>query len=373
LDGLLRTRLRLTLPAAEANIKATILGHDETIRAVETELVRSTFTFLGICLMLVATSGHPAESRYSKLIRKRFRLLFERGGKKDGTGMATIGTGFLALSRNDPATLEIVQDEYKAEDFLGLIAANGTLVELFRILQYATSVFRGELLNKLDAAITSTLVDKTIAAGRSIGNRNWTLRELAGSAPVFLKRLEQAIGAGPFLRLIAANRTLIELFRILQYASPAFREELLEKLDAAAASALVDKTIAAGRSIGTLHLDMRKLAGSAPDLLKRLEQAIGAGSFLRLTAANGTLFELFRILEYATVAFRGELLEKLDAATTSSLVDKTIAASRSIESLHHILRQHSKPLNQRERLEALIGTEGWWRLLKGVVSALSTV
>jgi hypothetical protein len=82
--------------------------------------------------------------------------------------------------------------------------------------------------------------------------------------PDLLGRLEQAIGAVHFLRLIAANGTVFELFRILQYATPAFRTALLDQLKEATALQLVDKTIAAGRSIGTLHLAMRELGDEAP-------------------------------------------------------------------------------------------------------------
>ena len=159
---------------------------------------------------------------------------------------------------------------------------------------------------------------------------------------------------------------MFELFKALEHATPTFREELLEQLDEVGAGELVDKTIAAGRSIGTLHLALRELGDADEALLKRLEQTIGAVRFLRLIAANGTLFELFKALEYATPTFREELLEQLDEVSAGELVDKTIAAGRSIESFHHALWQLRQHLGKREQLEKLLGIDGWWRLLIGV-------
>jgi len=191
------------------------------------------------------------------------------------------------------------------------------------------------------------------------------MRKLGKADEDLLGRLEKTIGAGRFLRLIVANGSLFELFMILKHTTPTFPEELLGQLDDATAGALVDKTIAAGRSIGTLHLAMRELGEADEALLGRLEETIGAGRFLRLIASNGTLFELFRIIEYATPTFREALLGQLDDASVGQLVDKTIAAGRSIESFHYTLRQLARTPVLRERLEELLGIEGWCRLITG--------
>ena len=158
---------------------------------------------------------------------------------------------------------------------------------------------------------------------------------------------------------------MYELFKILEYATPDFRTELLDQLDENMAQRLVDKTIAAGRSIGTLHLAMRELGESDAELLAQLERTIGAVQILRLIVANGTVFELFKILEYATPDFRTELLDQVDENTVHRLLDKTIAAGRNIESLHFTLGQLART-NHRGRFEELVGTSGWWRLVIGV-------
>ena len=75
------------------------------------------------------------------------------------------------------------------------------------------------------------------------------------------------------------------------------------------------------------------------------------------------MFELFHILKYATPTFRKQLLGHLDEVSVGELVDKTIAAGRSIESFHHTLRQLSQHLGQRDQIEKLLGIDGWWLLL----------
>jgi hypothetical protein len=363
LETLIHSRLNLLDGIGEAQIKARVLA-DQAVRAgIEAQLDRCTFSFLHIGLSLLSFASHPAKGQYTELLVKRFRILFERQGV-DTPGMTTIGTGFFTLSKNAPVALEAVQDEHGAEAFLRLIAANGSLVELFRIVENASSAFREMLLDRLDEPTAAALVDKTIAAGCSIGTLHLAMRELGEADPGLLGRLEEAIGAARFLRLIAANGSLMELFRILQYASSAFREDLLDRLDEPTAAALVDKTIAAGRSIGTLSLAMRELGEADPGLLGRLEEAIGAARFLRLIAAKGTLFELFMILKYASSAFREDLLDRLDEPTAAALVDKTLAAGRSIGTLSLAMRE----LGEADpgllgRLEEAIGAARFLRLI----------
>ena len=367
LETVLRSRLKLVEGTAEQTIKANLLANADMLAYIEAHLDRCTFTFLHICLHNLASADHPAKGHYLDLVEERFRILFQRGCEgSDTIGLATISTGLLTFARYAPATLETIQTEYLAEGFLRLIAANGTLFELFKILKRVTLPFREELLGQLDDTAAGALVDKTIAAGRSIGTLGLVMRELREADPALLGCLEQAIGAGRVLRLIVANGTLFELFRILEYATPTFREALLDELDATAAGALVDRTIDPGRSISTLHLAMRQLRETDDALLGRLEQAIGAGRFVRLICANGTLFELFRILLYATRSFREALLGQLDDATAEGLVDKTIASGRSIEYFHYTLPQLARTPGQRERLEEWLAIERWWRLIIGI-------
>ena len=365
LELVLTGRLKLAEGSVEAGIKASVLA-DEAIQAgVEAHLNHCSFNFLNICLINLSIAAHPALRRYLELVENRFRLLFQHHHDGfDSIGLKTVGTGFLSLRRNAPDVLARMEEEFGSENLLCLIVANGNLFELFRILQYATSAFREALMDRLDPGRATALVEKTITARRSVGTLHFTIRELSKTDPALLGRLEQAIGAQQFLRLIAANGTLFELFRIMEYATPAFREALMDRLDPDGAAALVDKTIAAGRSVGTLPLTMRELSETAPALLGRLEQAIGAQQFLRLIAANGTLFELFRIMEYATPAFREALMDRLDPAEAAALVDKTIAARRSVGTLHLTMRELSETAPVLlGRLEQAIGAQQFLRLI----------
>ena len=361
----LHTRLKLMEGMADAQIKSRVLNEEFIMDVIEEHLQDCSFTFLLVCLMVLSSVSHPTKERYVGFIERRFQILFENAcNGRDSIGIITLGTGFRALARNAPSSLVVVQETYGAVRFLRLIIANGTLIELFRILHYATPVFREDLLGLLDEAKAAALVGKTINARRSIGTLSLVLRELNNTDKDLLERLEQTIGAGPFLRLIVTNGTLVELFSILQHTTPTFREALLVLLNEANVGKLVDKTIANGRSIGTLNLVLRELNNTDKDLLERLEQTIGAGPFLRLIVANGTLVELFSILQHTTPTFREALLVLLNEANVGKLVDKTIANGRSIGTLDFVLRElNNTDKDLLERLEQTIRAGPFLRLI----------
>jgi hypothetical protein len=306
---MLHSRLKLIEDTAEAQMKAGVLNEKFVRDGIEDHLHDCSFTFLHVCLVVLTSVSHHAKEHYAGFIERRFHMLFENAlDGCDSAGMATVGTGFMALARNAPSRLEAVQDKYGAGRFLRLIAANGTLFELFRILQYATPTFREELLGQLDEVSAGELVDKTIAAGRSIGTLDLTLRELGDADEALLGRLEQTIGAGRFLRLIAANGTLFELFKVLEHATPTFREELLEQLDEVSAGELVDKTIAAGRSIESLHHTLRQLR-QHPSQRDQLEKLLGIDGWWRLLIGVGTLNSLIQITRAMSREFRRAMVE----------------------------------------------------------------
>src|SRR5205823_6404895 len=138
------------------------------------------------------------------------------------------------------------------------------------------------------------------------------MRELENTDETLLFRLEQRIGAERFLYLITSNGTIFELFSIIKHATQEFAGQLLDYLDEKGVQQLIDKTIASGRSVGTLSLAMRELWSTDESLLIRLEQCIGAERFLNLIKANGTVFELFGILRHGTPQFSSQLLDQLE-------------------------------------------------------------
>jgi len=349
----------------EARVRAAVLGHKAIESAIESHLAKFSFTNLGLCVRWLSAAEHPAKVSYVELIEQRFRILFGRENPGDDTaGMNTLGTGLLVLRRCALDRWQAVLNRHGSDAFLRLILANGSLSELFKILANSTPQFRAALLEQLTSTQAEALLDKTIAAGRSIGTLNLAMRELGETNPDLLVRLEHAIGAPAFLRLLLSNATLSDLFKILQYATPQFRAALLGQLTSTQAEALLDKTIAAGRSIGTLHLAMRELGETDPDLLVHLERAIGATAFLRLILSNGTLSELFKILQYATSGFRAALLEQLTSTQAEALLDKTIAAGRSIGTLSLAVRElgETDP-DLLAALERAIGAPAFLRLI----------
>ena len=365
LNLVLRTRLKLCSPAEDAGLKAQLLAAPTVLALVREQLAMVPFgMFLG-SLRSLAHAQHTAQSDYVDLLCARLDLLFNptsHDGKRPD--ILHIGFGLYALRRFAPARWEALWQQHPPAAFMQLLLDQGEIVELFKVLVYAPVEFRAALLAQLDAAQAERLLNKTISAGRSIGTLSLAMRELNNTDPALLAGLEQAIGAPGWMRLIDANGTVFELFKVLERATPEFRAVLLAQLDAAQAERLLNKTIRAGRSIGTLHLAMRELNKTDPTVLAGLEQAIGAPGWMRLIDANGTLFELFGILQYATPEFRPALLAQLDAAQAERLLNKTINAGRSIGTLNLAMRElnNSDP-TVLAGLEQAIGAPGWMRLI----------
>ncbi len=362
----LRTRLKLCSPDEDASLKAQLLAAPTVIALVREQLAMVPFGMFLVSMVVLERALHTAQSDYVELLCARLHLLFNPvSDDAKHLGMITIGSGLAALRRFAPAHWEALAQQLPPAAFMQWILDQGGIMELFQVLQFSPAEFRIALLAQLDAAQAERLLNKTISAGRSIGTLNLAMRELNKTDPTLLAGLEQAIGAPGWMRLIDANGTLFELFHILQYATPEFRAALLAQLDAAQAERLLNKTISAGRSIGTLNLAMRELNKTDPTLLAGLEQAIGAPGWMRLIDANGTLFELFHILQYATPEFRAALLAQLDAAQAERLLNKAITAGHSIGTLNWAMREllsHTEP-TLLARLEQAIGASGLMRLI----------
>lgn len=185
-------------------------------------------------------------------------------------------------------------------------------------------------------------------------------------APARWEALWQQHPPAAFMQLLLDQGEIVELFKVLVYAPVEFRAALLAQLDAVQAERLLNKTISAGRSIGTLDLAMRELNKTDPTVLAGLEQAIGAPGWMRLIDANGTLLELFHILRRATPEFRPALLAQLDTQGAEALVSQTVCAGRAIESLDKSMGVVMRNPALRQQLERCLGAKAWWRLVLGV-------
>ena len=361
----LRTQTHLSSDISETRIRSAVLGDEAIQVAIRENLVKQSFNNLALCVQWLSAAEHPAKAHYAKMLQQRFQILFEEADSNaDTIGMSTVAQGLLALRKLAPDTQVTVLKEHGPDAFMQLILANGTLVDLFRVLQYANPEFQTALLDQFTSQQAELLIDKTIAAGRSIGTLSLRMREMGDADPQVLARLEQAVGAPSYLRLILAKGTLFDLFMLLEYSNPEFRTALLDQFISQQAEELIDKTIAVGRSIGTLHFTMRELGDADPQVLARLEQAVGAPSFLRLILANGTLVELFKVLHYANPEFRTALLDQFTFQQAEELIDRTITAGRSIGTLHFTVRELGDADPQMlARLEQAVGAPRFLRLI----------
>jgi len=285
-----------------------------------------------------------------------------------GRSIGTISLPLRELKKSDPDLLEALEQKVGVERYLRLIVGAGTIFDLFMILKYSSLPMVGRIVEELDDEILDVLIDKTIASGRSIGSIHWALQELKKSDPDLLKALEQKMAARRYLRLIVGAGTIFELFMILQYSSLPMAGRIVEELDDEILDVLIDKTIASGRSIGTIHSALKELKKSDPDLdlLKALEQKMAARRYLRLIVGAGTIFELFRILQYSSLPMVGRIVEELDDEILDVLIDKTIASGRSIGTINLALRELKKSApSLLAALERRVGAECYLRLIRG--------
>ncbi|MFC1502584.1 hypothetical protein ACFL6A_04165, partial [bacterium] len=271
-------------------------------------------------LFLTSKTIEGQEKFYTNLVGEKFNRLFSEGANTEA--MITIGSGLLSLSRNSPSTLKEIEEVYGAEKFLDLVLANGTLFELFSVLQYTTPEFAAKILDALNDEKAEKLTKKTKAAGRSIGKIHLAMRNLAktdeeqdtaGTEHALLERLQQRIGAGRFLNLILANGTLIELFRILRRATPKFAVDLLNVSSKSEIKHLIDRTIKAGRSI-ELHYQL-SYCSRLPQIASKLELLISVDQWWHLIRGNGTLYSLTVLRNSMRNVFRSEFTNAANVIT----------------------------------------------------------
>ena len=280
-------------------------------------------------------------------------------------GLPAFGLALRTLQGVDEEAAKDIERYVTLDTLLGRLDQQATVFDLIKVLRYVSPRTAETLLHTLDEPTAQALVDKTIAAGRSIGTLSLTLRELRKNDPELATELERRLGAARLLRLVCANGTVLDLFKLIEHTSAATARAVVEALDEPTAQALVDKTIAAGRSIGTLHLTLFVLRKKAPELAAELERRIGPERLLRLVRANGTVFELFALIKNASAATARALVEALDEPTAQALVDKTIAAGQSIGTINLTLFElQKKAPDLAAELERRIGPEPLLRLVR---------
>ena len=373
----LNNRLKLSSRDADGRLKAAVLD-SEPIRQLIPKLVTcATYpnTILR-CAHVAHLTGAGSTAAYASQLLDAFRELLNR----DESGQ-TLTTFHLAvrilstLERVAPSVHAELDREAISRHLLGLLDASGTVVDLVKVMLHAPAPLADELIEALEEAQVERLTERAISTRRSVGTLDLRLRELRRheDRTAIAQKLERKIGPVRLLRLIEGNGTLFELFRALQYASPSLARGLVEALDENRAERLLEKTISDSRSIGTFDWTLRDLRNrrETSDVGRQLERRIGVSRFLRLIKANGTLFELFRVIQHSSTSFARDLVEALDDTMTERLTDKTIQAGRSIGTLNFTLRalsRRSDGVDVARALEAQIGPARFWKLIVGTGS-----
>ena len=278
--------------------------------------------------------------------------------------IGTLHSALWELKEADERLLTLLEEKIGVTRWLRLITANGSIFELFMLIKSSSLPMAERLIVALDNKVLDQLIEQTILLGRSIGTLSLALRELKQTDERLLTLLEEKIGVTRWLRLIAANGSIFELFQVIQSSSLPMAERLIVVLDDTVLDQLIEQTISSGRSIGTLDFALRELKQTDKHLLARLEEKIGVTRWLRLIAANGSILELFKVIQRSSLPMAEKLIVGLDDMVLDQLVERTILSDRSIGSLHWTLR-YLKAANHimLRQLEEKIGTVRWWRLV----------
>jgi uncharacterized protein YoaH (UPF0181 family) len=294
-------------------------------------------TFLALLSLVAEPQDIDWQNTLSLIPDAEVEMMFARTVTAGSIG--GLDSTLRELKQSNETLLRQLEEKISAPRFLRLIAANGTLFELLRVIRNSTLELAEEIVTALDDQLVEQIIAQTITSGRSIGTLNFTLRELKESNHALLRRMEVKISAPRFLQLIVANGTFFELFRVIQHSTLELGEEIIAALDDQLVEQLMVRTISTRRSIGTLHFTLRELKQKDETLLRRLEEKIGAPRFLRLITANGTIFELFSVIKNSTLELAKEIVAALDDQLVEQIIAQTITSGRSIGTLDLTLRE----------------------------------
>jgi hypothetical protein len=351
-------------------------------------LLLAAGTLVDLIHLLPDLSEGHALGLLRALDRKQIEHLLEQTRKRKAPiGMLNLALRELARRPDPEAPGSYLLDRLEAaidgDFYWRLLDARGNLSHLFRCLHHSTPRLAAQIIAGLDGPRVERLLERTIEQGSSVGTVSYALHELAEREDPerpgrsLASRLEPVLGADFYARLLDARGDLTDLFRWLQHFSPSLAANTIALLDAPRAERLTLRAIERGRSIGTLGLSLRELAENSDhenpggSILKRLESALGAASFLRLLAALGSLRDLLHLLENSSPAFAARLIAGLDEKLVDLLVGRTLEKKQSIGTLSLSLRQLARrpereAENQALFFESRLSPRQWLRLISGV-------
>jgi len=368
LTNAIHNRLKLERgPGPENLIRSRLLADEGIYTLIESVFEKLTLNSLAVCLDILQRTDKTTSERYHDLIQRKvedgsvLKMAMERPFWESGL--------FLRLAkRKYPELLSGLRSQLVDHEVRSLVQTTElqSILALLANLPDPDNPWWASSLDSVPNDEFERMIQRALASGRSIGTIHLALWELNKADPTLLERLERKIGAGRYLRLITGAGTIFELFMIIKHSSPFMAGELIEALDSETVDALIAQTIRSGRSIGTIDLALRELKKADPTLLERLERKIGAERYLRLITGAGTIFELFRMIQYSSPFMVGELIEALDSETVDALITQTIRSGRSIGTIDLALRELKKAdPTLLERLERKIGAERYLHLVTG--------
>lgn len=364
-SSVFRNRLKLLSDEKEDYLLKTRFLGDERIYALIDEVFErlslNTVTFI----LIVLKDRDP-------VMLERYRELVDRK-VSDGTALKILlvnsSAQFLTfIKREYPSWYSSLQTQFANHGLRQLIEKVG-----FRSLLRTLASFGGQRDFILDSALDSLsddqldgVIERTIDSRLSISNVGWELRELKSTNPSLLEIFERKMSAARYIRLIVATGTVLELFKIVEHSSLPMVEDLIRTLNDEGLDNLIDETISRNRSIGTIHFTLRDLKDANPVILEKLEQRIGARNYLRLIKSAGTIFELFRLIQYSSLRMAAQVIETLDDKTLDILIKRTVATDRSIGTLSLTLWELKRnDPEQLKKLEQRISAERYLYLITG--------
>ncbi len=176
-----------------------------------------------------------------------------------------------------------------------------------------------------------------------------------------LPRLQQAPGFGPTVSAAAFMAHRCRAKHAMSYA-----EALSNSL-----AVLANDQVALAPVLSALGIWLRTLKIAAPELHELVCAKFDAYRMLATIIQNGTVVELFKIVQHASAGLADKLVGALDEARVDRLIASTVDQRRSIGTLNFTLFELRKDPERRklgERLEEAIGVTGFWKLLLGAGS-----
>lgn len=229
--GVVRNRLKLAGEDGENLLKAAVLD-SEPVRTLITKLVAlPTYlrTISWSALVAHRTGAASAHAYGPQLCDALKDVLRTTEATLPAGVLPVFGICLRALRLVNPTLHADLTREFDTQHLVRLIEANGTVFELFSIIQNASPVLAKGLIAALDEARVDTLIAKTIAAGRSIGTLNFTLRKLRchEETQALGEDLERRIGPACFWRLLVGAGSPGPLVDLMRDISPDFRRQVL--------------------------------------------------------------------------------------------------------------------------------------------------